>query len=78
VPELPRPKPRSPLRIAVITFGAVVLIGTLVSFAVYGIDSHGDAELAARATRARTGTGILGVICAFVAYLTQLKKGQRR
>ena len=58
---------RSPLRVAVITFGAVVLIGTIISFAILGI--HSD-----QTQRVGQGIGILGAICATIAYYQQKRR----
>jgi hypothetical protein len=78
VPDLPPIKPRSPLRVAVITFGAVVLIGTILSFAILGINGRLGDEPYARGERIGQGIGILGAICAAVAYLSQQKRNARR
>ncbi len=78
VPELPPLKPRSPLRVAVITFGAVVLLGTIVSFAILGVNGRLSDEPYARGERIGQGIGLLGAICAAVAYLTQHKRNTRK
>lgn len=74
MPDLPPSKPRSPLRVAVLTFGAVVLIGTIISFAILGINGRLSDEPYARGQKVGQGIGILGAICAAVAYVTQQKR----
>ncbi|CAN5803525.1 hypothetical protein BH11MYX3_BH11MYX3_47860 [soil metagenome] len=78
VPDLPPPKPRSPLRVAVITFGAVVLIGTILSLAILGINGRLSDDPHARGERVGQGIGVLGAICAAVSYVTQHKRNTRR
>lgn len=58
------------------TFGAVVLIGTMISFAILGID--GPDSPFARGQRIGQGIGVLGVICAAVAYVTQQRRLARK
>jgi hypothetical protein len=76
--ELPPPRPRSPLRIAVLTFGAVVLIGTIISFAILGVNGRLGDEPFARGEAVGRGVGILGAICAVVAYVTQQRRLGRK
>ncbi len=78
MPDLPPLKARSPLRVAVLTFGAVVLIGTILSFAILGINGRLSDEPFARGQRIGQGIGLLGAICAAVAYVTQQKRNARR
>lgn len=70
--------PRSPLRIAVMTFGAVVLIGTIISLAILGINGRLSDEPYARGQKIGQGIGTLGVICAVVAYVTQQRRLARK
>lgn len=62
---------RSPLRIAVITFGAVVLVGTIISFAILGIHSE-------QTQKVGQGIGILGAVCAAVVYVQQKRRLERK
>ncbi len=78
MPDRPPLPPRSPLRVAVLTFGAVVLIGTIVSFAILGINGRLSDEPYARGQRIGQGIGMLGAICAVVAYYTQKKRNTHR
>ncbi len=78
VPDLPPLKPRSPLRVAVLTFGAVVLLGTILSFAILGINGRLADAPSARGERIGQGIGVLGAICAAVAYVSQQKRNARR
>jgi len=77
VPAAP-PPPRSPLRIALLTFGAVVLIGSIISFGILGINGRLSDEPYARGQEIGRGVGILGAICAVVAYLAQQKRNARK
>jgi len=71
----PDPKPqRSPLRVAVLTFGAVVLIGTILSLAILGINGRLDDQPYARGQKVGQGVGMLGVICGVAAYFVQRRK----
>lgn len=56
------------------TFGAVVLIGTIISFAILGINGRLADEPYARGQKIGQGIGVLGAICAVVAYVTQQKR----
>lgn len=78
MPELPPAKPRSPLRVAVLTFGAVVLLGTILSFAILGINGRLSDDPYARGQNIGKGIGILGAICAVVAYVSQQKRNARK
>lgn len=62
---------RSPLRVAVITFGAVVLVGTIISFAILGL--HSD-----QTQKVGQGIGVLGAICAAVGYFQQKRRLERK
>jgi hypothetical protein len=62
----------------VITFGAVVLIGTILSFAILGINGRLGDEPYARGERIGQGIGLLGAMCAAVAYFTQHKRNSRK
>jgi hypothetical protein len=62
----------------VITFGAVVLIGTIISIAILGINGHLSDEPYARGQKVGEGVGILGAICAVVAYIQQKRRLERK
>lgn len=68
--------PRSPLRVAVLTFGAVVLIGTMISLAILGVNGRLDDAPYARGEKIGRGVGTLGVICAVAAYVIQRRRQQ--
>jgi len=57
------------------TFGAVVLIGTIISFALLG--SRGETPFQ-QGERVGRGVGILGAICAAVAYVAQQRRLTRK
>ncbi|MBA3465213.1 MAG: hypothetical protein H0T46_35105 [Deltaproteobacteria bacterium] len=69
---------RSPLRVAVITFGAVVLIGMIISISILGINGHLSDEPYSRGQKVGQGVGILGAICAAVAYFQQKRRLERK
>ncbi len=69
----PRP-PRSPLRVAVISFGAVVLIGTLVSLVGFGANRWMHDDPSGRGQRVGQGIGVLGGVCAAVGYFVQRRR----
>ena len=77
-PDNPTPARRSPLRAAVVTFGAVVLIGSIISFAILGLSGNLHDEPFARGQEIGRGVGVLGAVCAVVAYLMQQKRNGRR
>lgn len=60
------------------TFGAVVLIGTIISFAILGINGRLDDEPYARGQAIGRGIGMLGAICAVAAYITQQRRIARK
>ncbi|MBL9017843.1 MAG: hypothetical protein JNL83_26895 [Myxococcales bacterium] len=70
----PTDGPRSPLRVAVITFGAVVLIGMVVSLAVMGITGTLGDHPFERGEKLGQGLGPLGLIAAAIAYVVQKRK----
>ena len=78
MPDLPPRAPRTPLRVAILAFGAVVLLGTLLSFAILGINGQLSDQPYARGERIGQGVGTLGAICAAAAYVTQHKRNARR
>lgn len=73
----PRPPARrSPLRVAVMTFGAIVLIGTIVSLALLGANGNLGDHPHERGRKIGQGLGTLGGISAAIAYLIQRKRTQ--
>lgn len=76
-PDRPPLPPRTPLKVAVITFGAIVLIGTMIALAVFGMGDT-NASAAARGEKLGQGIGTFAVVCAGIAYFVQhnrLKRG---
>jgi hypothetical protein len=55
-----------------------VLIGSIISFAILGINGRLSDEPYARGQEIGRGVGILGAICAVVAYLAQQKRNARK
>ena len=78
MPDQPPLPPRSPLRVAVITFGAVVLVGTIVSLALLGANGLLPDQPHTRGRMIGQGVGTLGVVCAAIAYLVQRNRLSRR
>ena len=75
MPLLPETNgPRSPLRVAVITFGAVVLVGMVVSIAVMSIMGTLGDQPFERGEKVGQGIGPLGLAAAVVAYVVQKRK----
>ena len=72
--DKPRLPPRSPLRVAVMTFGAVVLVGTIVSLALLSANGVLADHPNRRGQLIGQGVGILGAVCAAIAYLVQRKR----
>lgn len=68
------PKPRSPLRVAVITFGAVVLVGTIAMLAIVSASGGLHDQAFARGEKAGQGIGALGAICGVAAYFIQRRR----
>jgi hypothetical protein len=73
----PSRPPRSPLRVAVLTFGAVVLIGTIASFAILSANGWMNGSPEGRGEQVGRGLGVIGVVCAAVAYVIQRKRTAR-
>lgn len=72
--------PRTPLRVAVMTFGAIVLVGTLISLAVLSGNGILADHPSKRGELIGQGLGMLGLVCAAVAYVVQrarLKRGPK-
>lgn len=57
-----------------LTFGAVVLIGTIISLAILGINGRLSDEPYARGQKVGQGVGMLGFICGVAAYFVQRRK----
>ncbi len=76
MPLLPETNgPRSPLRVAVITFGAVVLIGILIAGLVVAIQGTSGYETPfERGERMGQGIGPIALIAAAIAYIVQKRK----
>lgn len=70
----PAAGPRSPLRVAVLTFGAIVLVGTMLSLVILGKQGLLDDSPRARGQLAGRGLGIIGLIGAGIAYVVQRKR----
>ena len=66
--------PRSPLRVAVITFGAVVLIGMVVGVVILSITGKLGDQSFARGEKLGQGIGPLALIAAAIAYVVQKRK----
>lgn len=72
----PEPGPRSPLRVAVLTFGAVVLIGTMLALIIFGKQSVVSEDPSARGRQVGQALGVLGLIAAAVAYVVQRRRSR--
>ncbi len=66
--------PRSPLRVAVLTFGAVVLVGTMISLVILGKQGLLDDHPGARGQLMGRGLGVAGLIGAGIAFVVQRKR----
>ena len=66
--------PRSPLRVAVLTFGAIVLAGTMISLVILGKQGLLDDNPGARGQLVGRGLGILGLVGAAIAFVVQRKR----
>lgn len=64
-----RTTPRSAVLVAVMAFGAVAMLGTMVGFLVYGI-SAGPSHV-------RNGVGIAGLVAAAIGYVVQQQRIKR-
>ena len=62
--------PRSAVLVAVMAFGAVALVGTMIGLVAFGV-SGGPAAY-------RNGVGIAGLVAAAIAYVIQRRKAQQR
>jgi uncharacterized membrane protein len=71
---MPDKPPRSPLRVAVMTFGAVVLVGTLASLALLSANGLLSEHPHERGQMIGRGLGTLGAVSAAIAYLVQRKR----
>lgn len=60
------------------TFGAIVLIGTLASLAILSANGHLGDHGYERGNRIGQGVGIAGAIGAAIAYLVQQRRLKRR
>ena len=75
MPLLPETNgPRSPLRVAVITFGAVVLIGMVVGLAALGITGNLGDRPFERGEKIGQGIGPLALVAAAIGYFVQKRK----
>ena len=70
----PAAGPRSPLRVAVLTFGAIVLVGTMISLVMLGKQGLLDSAPGSRGERAGRGVGVLGVVGAAIAFVVQRRR----
>jgi len=70
----PAAGPRSPLRVAVLTFGAIVLVGFMISLVMVGKAEMIDDAPGARGQQIIRGLGVLGLIGAAIAYVVQRKR----
>jgi hypothetical protein len=66
--------PRSPLRVAVVTFGAIVLVGTIIALLLFGKDAVIADDPSSPGRTAGQGVGVLGLIGAAIAYAVQRRR----
>lgn len=66
--------PRSPLRVAVLTFGAIVLVGTMLSLVILGTQGLLDSSPGSRGEQVLRGLGVLGLVGAGIAFVGQRKR----
>ena len=69
--------PRSPLRVAVMTFGAIVLVGTMLSLAILGKQGVLGDDPRARGEQVGQALGVVGLLGAAIAYVVQRRRVDR-
>jgi len=74
VPEDPVRPPRTPLRVAVMTFGAVVLIVFVIGIVAMSINGNLHDNPYARGEKVGQAVTPLAVVCAVAAYFIQKRK----